>query len=152
MTFELHGVVLPLRLIGGEMMPVCVCVRFWACVCLSGSGAMAVYLCLTLSARCMALLWSFYPRQILGNVGNFSQTLLVTVPRQLLLTNTHKHTDTLSHLLPPPLTPTSLTDTAQRADTWLCMLTQTHTLGNCGVRRDQQKHSGNRRRQKEPDA
>ncbi|KAI9528951.1 hypothetical protein NQZ68_015717, partial [Dissostichus eleginoides] len=27
---------------------------------------------------CMALLQSFYPRQIPGNVGNFSQTLLVT--------------------------------------------------------------------------
>ncbi|KAI4815327.1 hypothetical protein KUCAC02_005476, partial [Chaenocephalus aceratus] len=26
--------------------------------------------------RCMALLQSFYPRQIPGNVGNFSQTLL----------------------------------------------------------------------------
>lgn len=66
---------------------------------------MPVYLCLPLSARCMALLWSFYPRQIPGNVGNFSQTLLVTVPRQLLLNqraHTQIHTRTSSASTPPP--------------------------------------------------
>lgn len=86
LTFVLDGVVLHFRLIGVEMMLVCVCV-------------LCIYL--LLSARCMAL-WSFYPRQIPGNVGNFSQTLLVTVPRQLPLTNTHTHTQLLHN---PPTHP-----------------------------------------------
>lgn len=80
----------------------------------------------------MALLQSFYPRQIPGNAGNFSQTLLVKVPWQL---PTHQHTHTKIHAhtsSASTLSPTSLTDTAQRADTWLHMHTQTHTLGNCG--------------------
>lgn len=74
--------------------------------------------------------WSFYPKQIPENVGNFSQTLLVTVP--------------WLHLLPPPSTPTSLTDTAQRADTWLYTHTETHSDTHprtSGKVKDQQKHS-----------
>ncbi len=45
---------------------------------------------------------------------------------QHTLTQIRTHTSSAS-----PLTPASLTDTAQRADTWLHMHTQTHTLGNC---------------------
>lgn len=72
---------------------------------------------------------SFYPRQILGNVENFSQTLLVTVPQQLLHTHTHTYS----------------TDRHRPKSRHLALHTHTHTNrvpgGTAGKVRDQQKHS-----------
>lgn len=148
LTFVLDGVVLRFRLIGAETTPLLVCI----CVCVSGFGS-CLYLHPPFLARCMAVLWSFYPKPIPGNAENFSQTLLVTVPRQLLLTptDTHTYTCTHIHLFRLSLNPDT-TDRHSPKSRHLALRThihaRTHThkhthtpWGTSGKVGDQQKHS-----------
>lgn len=105
------------------------CVSASVHVCVS-DWAMAVYLCLPLSARCMQRCGAFIPGRALGMLG--------ISPRR-----SWSQSPGSSHSHPPPA-PTPLTDTAQRADTWLYMHTQKHRDTHprtSGKVRDQQKHS-----------
>lgn len=134
----------------------CLCACVHMCLCVSGFGS-CLYLHPPFLARCMAVLWSFYPKPIPGNAENFSQTLLVTVPRQLLLTPTDTHTYTCTHIhlfrlsLNPDTTdrhsPKSRhlalrIHTCAHTYTHVHTCTNTHTpWGTSGKVGDQQKHS-----------
>lgn len=110
------------------------------CMCVSGFGS-CLYLCLPLSqvqGSAPELLSQADPwecREFLPDAPGHSALAAPTL--------THTHTPHPLHpATPTHPTPTPLTDTAQRADTWLCTHTHTHTpWGTLGKVRDQQKHS-----------
>lgn len=146
LTFVLDGVVLRFRLIGAETTPLLVCLCAYVFVCVrvwimpvSPSPVLSQVHGSALELLSQADPWEC--REFLPDAPGHSAPAAPTHTHRY--THIHMHTHTHAHTYissASPLTPTPLTDTAQRADTWLCAHTythvhtrtntHTHTLGN----------------------